>query len=134
MLAALIHMEHKYEMIAICASALDCMKTGFLEDLDMFLKVYADTDQMKSEDMTAEAEDAIIIIWFACLTQTDFMLSIAFYLCSQLNSRHLINGVIDSDRVTHDLFSYYEDSWSVKKWLQSMLQNKMKTRGHHSAV
>ena len=40
----------------------------FLKDLDMFLKVYADSDQMESEDMTAEAEDAIIIICFACLT------------------------------------------------------------------
>ncbi|KZT09932.1 uncharacterized protein LAESUDRAFT_645250 [Laetiporus sulphureus 93-53] len=100
-LAALIRMGHKYEMAAICASALDCMKTGFPEDLDAWLDVCA--SGLESERMTFEAEHAIVAIRLARLTQTDSMLPAAFYLCCQLDSRHLIDGVTDIDGVKHVL-------------------------------
>ncbi|KAI0351201.1 hypothetical protein OH77DRAFT_1513930 [Trametes cingulata] len=97
MLSAIVRLDHKYELPALCAQAIGYLTTYYTSDFDAW------TSGQNAIQWKPKPVHAIAAISLARLTNTSSILPTAFYICANLDPSELLRGYTRRDGTTERL-------------------------------
>ncbi|KAI0640934.1 hypothetical protein C8Q79DRAFT_920679 [Trametes meyenii] len=98
-ISAIIRLDHKYELTALCSQAMNYLTTYYTTNYDAWI------NGTNSIHLKPEPFHAITAVCLARLTHTVSILPTAFYLCATLSLSEILNGYTRQDGVVERLSS-----------------------------